>query len=150
MQRLGSRAYLFLEKKILKVFTIYGHGSHLGQRTMTILAIFRSLNLRRLHMKFEQNWLSGFRGDVVKNVNGRTDGRRTKSDQYNSFWAYRRWAKKNRQAIQAKTYSDRNGIRQQKHRLGTVSKTFTGGDGRGWGLKSIYVVRTLALSYAVV
>ena len=27
--------------------------------------IFRSPNLRRLHMKFEQNWLGGFRGEVV-------------------------------------------------------------------------------------
>ena len=44
---------------------MYGHGGRLGQRTATILAIFRSLNLRRLHMKFEQNWLSGFRGEVV-------------------------------------------------------------------------------------
>ena len=49
----------------LKVFTIYGHGSHLGQRTATILAIFHSPALRRLHMKFEQNWLSGFRGEAV-------------------------------------------------------------------------------------
>ena len=49
----------------LKVFTIYGRGGHLGQRTATILAIFRSPTLRRLHMKFEQNWLSGFRGEVV-------------------------------------------------------------------------------------
>ena len=31
----------------------------------TILAIFRFSNLRRLYMKFEQNWLSGFRGEVV-------------------------------------------------------------------------------------
>ena len=49
----------------LKVFTIYGHGGHLSQRTVTILAIFRSLTLRRLHMKFEQNWFSSFRGEVV-------------------------------------------------------------------------------------
>ena len=44
---------------------LYGHGGHLGQWTATILAIFRSPNLRRLHMKFEQNWLRGFRGEVV-------------------------------------------------------------------------------------
>ena len=43
-------------RRFLKVFTIYGHGGHLGQRTMTILAIFCSPYLRRLHMKFEQNW----------------------------------------------------------------------------------------------
>ena len=58
---------LVLEKKILNVFTIYGHGGHLGQWTTTILAIFRSPNLRRLHIKFEQHWPSGFRGEVVWN-----------------------------------------------------------------------------------
>ena len=49
----------------LKVFTIYGHGGHLGQWTATILAIFSSPNLSGFHMKFEQNWLSSFRGEVV-------------------------------------------------------------------------------------
>ena len=33
-------------------FIIYGHGGHLSQRAATILAIFRSPYLRRLHMKF--------------------------------------------------------------------------------------------------
>ena len=55
----------FWRRRFLKVFIIYGRGGHLGQRTATILAIFRSPTLRRLHMKFEQNWLSGFRGEVV-------------------------------------------------------------------------------------
>ena len=55
----------FWRRRFLKVFTIYGRGGHLGQRTVTILAILRSPTLRRLHMKFEQNWLSGFRGEVV-------------------------------------------------------------------------------------
>ena len=81
----------FWRRRFLKVFTTYGHGGHLGQRTATSLVIFRSPNLRRLHMKFEQNWLSGFREEVVWNVNGRTDawtdGRRTKSDHYSSSWA---------------------------------------------------------------
>ena len=53
------------EEDFLKVFIIYGHGGHLGQQTATVLAIFRSPNLRRLHMKFEQNWLSGFKGEDV-------------------------------------------------------------------------------------
>ena len=44
-------------RRFLKVFTIYGHDGHLGQQTTTILAIFRSPNLRRLHMKFEQKLL---------------------------------------------------------------------------------------------
>ena len=55
----------FWRRRFLKVFTIYGHGGHLRQRTATILAIFRSPNQSRLHMKFEQNWLRGFRGEVV-------------------------------------------------------------------------------------
>ena len=54
----------FWRRRFLKGFTIYGHGGHLGQRTVTILAIFRSPELRRLNMKFEQIWLSGFRGEV--------------------------------------------------------------------------------------
>ena len=61
----ASRHSRFWRRRFLKVFTIYGRGGHLGQRTVTILATFRSPTLRRLHMKFEQNWLSGFRGEVV-------------------------------------------------------------------------------------
>ena len=55
----------FWRRRFLKVFTIYGRGGHLGQRTATILAIFRSPTLRRLHIKFEQNWPGGSRGEVV-------------------------------------------------------------------------------------
>ena len=55
----------FWRRRFLKVFSIYGHGGHLGQLTATILASFCSLNLRRLHMKFEQNWPRGSRGEVV-------------------------------------------------------------------------------------
>ena len=66
------------EEDFLKVFNIYGRGGHLGQRTATTLAIFRSPTLRRLHMKFEQNWLSGFRGGRLKMLtDGRTDRRTT-------------------------------------------------------------------------
>ena len=57
----------FWRRRFLKVFTIYGHDGHLGQRTETILANIHSLNLRRLHMKFEQNWPRGSRGEVVWN-----------------------------------------------------------------------------------
>ena len=55
----------FWRRRFLKVFTIYGHGGHLSQWTSTILAIFCFPTLRWLHMKFEQNWLRGFRGEVV-------------------------------------------------------------------------------------
>ena len=63
----ASRRSRFWRRRFLKVFTIYGHGGHLGQRTASILAIFCFPTLRWLHMKFEQNWLRGFRGEVVWN-----------------------------------------------------------------------------------
>ena len=43
---------------MLKVFTIYGHGGHLGHVTWTIYINFRSPFPRRLHMKFGIDWLS--------------------------------------------------------------------------------------------
>ena len=55
----------FYRRGFLKVFTIYGHGGHLGQWTATILAIFHFPAPRRLHMKFEQHWSRGFRGEVI-------------------------------------------------------------------------------------
>ena len=58
---LAPRHPQFLRRRFLKVFNIYGH----GQWSVAILAIFGSPNLRRLHMKFKQNWLSGFRGEVI-------------------------------------------------------------------------------------
>ena len=68
--------------KVLKVFTIYGHGGHLCQRTATILAILCSPQLKEdpceIRGKLAQK--------SFENVNGRTDrqkdGRRTKSDQF--------------------------------------------------------------------
>ena len=63
----ASRHLRFWRRRFLKVFTIYGHGGHLGQLTATILAIFHSPNLRRLHMKFEQNWPRGSREEVIWN-----------------------------------------------------------------------------------
>ena len=56
----GSR-----EKYFFKVFTIYGHGGHLGHVTWTIYTNFRSPFPRRLHIKFDFDWPSGFRGEDV-------------------------------------------------------------------------------------
>ena len=53
-----------MEKNILKVFTIYGHDSHLGHETWTIYINFCSPYPWRLHMKFGFDWPSGFIGDV--------------------------------------------------------------------------------------
>ena len=41
------------------VFTIYGHGSHLGQWRATILAMVHFPAPGRLQMKFEQHWPRG-------------------------------------------------------------------------------------------
>ena len=42
---LALRHPQFWRRTLLKAFTIYGHGVHLGQWTATILAIFRSPDL---------------------------------------------------------------------------------------------------------
>ena len=63
----------FWRRRFLKVFTIYGHGGHLGQRAATILAIFRYPNLRRLHLSKIGSGASEEKS--FENVNGRTDAR---------------------------------------------------------------------------
>ena len=52
------------EVDFLKVFSIYGHGDHLGHVTQTIYIDFCSPLPRRLHMKFGIDWPSGLREDV--------------------------------------------------------------------------------------
>ena len=58
---------LVLEKKIFKVFTIYGHGGHLGHVTWTICINFLFPLPRMLQLKFGFDWPSGFRGEDVYN-----------------------------------------------------------------------------------
>ena len=53
--------------------TIYRHGSHLDLRSVTIFTNFQSPFNTRLHMKFEEIWPRGFRGEVVQRCE-RTDG----------------------------------------------------------------------------
>ena len=48
------------EEDFWRVFTIYGHGSHLGHVTQTQQTNFRSPIPLRLHMKFGFDWPSGF------------------------------------------------------------------------------------------
>ena len=50
---------------VWRVFTIYGHGGHLGHVTWTPYANFRSPIPWRLHMKFDFNRPSGSRGEDV-------------------------------------------------------------------------------------
>ena len=49
-----------LEKKILKVFTIYGHGGHLGHVTRIMLSNFHFLVPESFHTKFSSEWPSSF------------------------------------------------------------------------------------------
>ena len=90
-------------RRFFKVFTIYGHGSHLGHVTRTIWTTFRSPNPWRLQMKFGYNWPSSFRGEVVWNCWRTTtdDGRRRRTTDDGACLYYKlprslwlRWAKK--------------------------------------------------------
>ena len=47
------------EEDFKMVFTIYGHGSHLGHVTKIFCINFCLLIIRSLHMKFEFNWANG-------------------------------------------------------------------------------------------
>ena len=51
-------------EEFLRAFTIYGRGGHLGHVTQMPRINFRSLYLRRLHIKFGYNWPSGFGEDL--------------------------------------------------------------------------------------
>ena len=54
----------------LKVFTINGHGGHLGQMTWTIYINFRSPFPRRLHIKFDFDWPSTLRSPCQPDGSG--------------------------------------------------------------------------------
>ena len=60
-----SQDFKFFRRRFLKVFTIYGHGGHLGHVTWIIYTNFRSPFPRRLHIKFGFDWPSGFSGEDV-------------------------------------------------------------------------------------
>ena len=49
-----------LEKKILKVLTIYGHGGHLGHVTRIMSTNFHFLVPKSFHTKFSSEWPSSF------------------------------------------------------------------------------------------
>ena len=53
------------EEDFGRVFTIYGHGGHLGYVTLIIYIHIGYPFLLMLHIKFGFNWPSGFRGDDV-------------------------------------------------------------------------------------
>ena len=53
------------EEDFLRVCIIYGRDGHLGHVTQMPRTNFRSLYPRRLHIKFEFDWPSGFGGEDV-------------------------------------------------------------------------------------
>ena len=61
----GNRPAGSGEEEFFKVFTIYGHGGHLGHVTWTIYTNFGYPFLRRLHIKFGLDLPSSFRGEDV-------------------------------------------------------------------------------------
>ena len=48
------------EEGFLRVFTIYGHGGHLGHVTRIMLTDFHFLVLESLHTKFGLEWPNSF------------------------------------------------------------------------------------------
>ena len=48
------------EEDFLRVFTIYGHGGHLGHVTQIMLTNFHFLVPESFHTKFRSEWPSSF------------------------------------------------------------------------------------------
>ena len=61
----GNRPAGSREEDFLRVFTIYGHGDHLGHVTQMLGTNFCYPYQRRLHIKFGFDLPSGFRGEDV-------------------------------------------------------------------------------------
>ena len=53
----------FLQRRFLMVFTIYGHGGHLGHVTWFIYIQIGSPFIQMLPIKFYFDWPSGFKGE---------------------------------------------------------------------------------------
>ena len=114
--RFSLKAFFVLEKKILSVFIIYGHGGHLIQWHWTIWTncqywlkigpavsekkTFKSytiiystctnfhFSLSRSHMMVKENWPNGFSGKVIQRCGRTADGWQTASDHTTSSWAF--------------------------------------------------------------
>ena len=57
----GNRSAGSAEEDFRRVFTIYGRGGHLGHVTKISQIKFQCHYPRRLHIKFQLDWPSGFR-----------------------------------------------------------------------------------------
>ena len=53
------------EEDFLRVYTIYGHGGHLGHVTLILYIHIDSPILKMLYMKFGFDWPCSFRGEDV-------------------------------------------------------------------------------------
>ena len=71
----GTSSFWF-QRRFLNVFTICGHGGHLGHVTRTVWTNFRSPIPWRLHMKFGFNRHSGIWGEDVFESGRQTDGQK--------------------------------------------------------------------------
>ena len=80
------------EEDFLRVFTKYGRGRHLGHVTKTIWTNFRSPILGSLHMKYEFNWPSSFRGEDVWKWWRTTDDGRTPDAGVTGILLAHQWA----------------------------------------------------------
>ena len=56
----GNRPTGSGEEYFLRVFTIYGHGGHLGHATSIMSSDFHFLVPESFHTKFGSEWLSSF------------------------------------------------------------------------------------------
>ena len=56
----GNRPAGSVGRRFFKVFTIYGHGGHLGHVTSNTLTNFHFLVPESFHTKFSSEWLSSF------------------------------------------------------------------------------------------
>ena len=61
----GNRPAGSGEEDFWRVFTIYGRGGHLGHVTKISRTKFQSHYARRLHIKFQLDWPSGFREEAL-------------------------------------------------------------------------------------
>ena len=57
----GYRSTGSEDEDFLRLFTIYGRGSHLGHVTKISRTLFHCIYPRRLRIKFQLDWQCGFR-----------------------------------------------------------------------------------------
>ena len=83
----------FQRRRFFKFFShfksmgsIYRHGGHLDLRIVTIFTNFQFPFNTRLHIKLEEIWPRGFRGEVVQMCEWTDNGRRTENDHNSSSW----------------------------------------------------------------